>query len=263
MPRVRPALKLDSCPLVFTLAQVRFSPVLVMDEYIPRIQEALRQEGYPKFAAESIGEIVIGPQPSIGSTARWLFVNKQADKSVVLSPTFVAVETTNYDVFDSLLADLVKVVDILRNVVQVEFVERLGLRYVNLVRPSAGESVADYVKPGLLGLTPEELGVENVVQRHESRARTPYGQLVVRLLQGDRILPPDLDSTALKVERTIETDETATLLDIDHFSVGEWNFDNSEVSSAMWELHEFTDAAFRTAVTAYAMKAWGAREVVT
>ena len=46
MPRQNPPLKLRYSPLVMVLAQVRFSPVLKMADYVPAIQEKLRREGY-------------------------------------------------------------------------------------------------------------------------------------------------------------------------------------------------------------------------
>ena len=52
--RTRPKKKLTHAPLSLVLAQVRFSPLFLMGEYVPRIQDQLRQKGYPVNASVTV-----------------------------------------------------------------------------------------------------------------------------------------------------------------------------------------------------------------
>src|SRR5262249_51958952 len=50
--------KLKHAPVVTIIGQVRFSPVLSMESYLPKIQEELRKKGFPKYdkvAQQSLG----------------------------------------------------------------------------------------------------------------------------------------------------------------------------------------------------------------
>ena len=53
MSRKLPALKLKKSPLVFVLAQVRFSQVPSIEEKIVKLQESFLQKGYLRFEKKS------------------------------------------------------------------------------------------------------------------------------------------------------------------------------------------------------------------
>ena len=72
--------KMNNAPVFYTLAQVRFNPVSVMGDYVPKIQERLRQTGFPDFRKEVLHRIElrqIEEQPEVQTPAatRWSFMN--------------------------------------------------------------------------------------------------------------------------------------------------------------------------------------------
>jgi uncharacterized protein (TIGR04255 family) len=81
--RTRPKDRLTNAPLSLVLAQVRFSPLFLMAEYVPRIQDQLRQKGYPVNASVTVKERQLTPG---GSAARdrehWEFMSKDRRTSV-------------------------------------------------------------------------------------------------------------------------------------------------------------------------------------
>ncbi|OGS28282.1 MAG: hypothetical protein A3J70_12830 [Elusimicrobia bacterium RIFCSPHIGHO2_02_FULL_61_10] len=231
-----------------------------MEEFIPAIQEQLRRTDYPKFNREETEELILGPgtQPKVRSSTRWIFLNKENTAAVVLAQNFIALQVSQYTSFEIFLGALKAVLEIIGKVADISLTERLGLRYVNLIRPKKA-SISDYLQPGLLGLPAGELGIKRLQYRFESAGMTEAGKLVTRLslsLNG-KYLPPDLDGSGLDYKVTLEKDEPIILLDNDHFSVKQRDYNPAEIIAEMEDLHEYTDRAFRAAVTEQALSVWG------
>ncbi|MCD4747822.1 MAG: TIGR04255 family protein [Thermoanaerobaculales bacterium] len=252
-------MKLRNSPLVMVLAQVRFAPVLKMADYVPAIQEKLRRNGYPRFGSQKIREIALGPQPEVRQAQRWLFANKENNESVVLSNDFIVLETSRYTVFEDFAKHLETVLGVIGEETDLSLVHRLGLRFVDLILPEDDESLDEYIKPQLHGLQADDLAVDELLNQFESRGQTREGQLVVRLHQNNKgaFLPPDLGSTHLAFASSPQKDVLATLLDIDHFSEQDRDYDVPALINAMWELHVYTGKAFNSSVTDKALECWG------
>ena len=262
MTRSQPALKLAHSPLVLALAQVKISPVLQMQEYVPGIQERLRRDGFPHFRENVVQEVRFGPEIKTSARQRWVFSNKAQTETVVLASDFVALECSRYDVFEDFIGRLERLLETVRNEVEVALSDRIGLRYIDLVRPKADESLSDYLKPGLSGLPASEIGAERALHRFESIANTNVGQLVLRVLQTNdgTFLPPGLDPSDLKFDVQIGEGEILTILDIDHYSMQDRDFDPPDLIQEFWKLHDVADRVFRFAVTDHAMRRWEAKE---
>jgi uncharacterized protein (TIGR04255 family) len=261
--RSLPPLRLLRSPLLLVLAQVRISPVLQMGEFVPRIQESLRHQGFPRFRVKRTQEIVIAPKPIFGAHERWLFSNKERTQTVVLAPDFVVLVASVYSVFEEFADILKKVLAIVGETTQVALSDRLGLRYVDVLRLSKGESYRDYLQPGLHGLDAATLGASSVLQQSQVKAETAMGTLVVRLWQSQdgRFLPPDLEGEDVAFQIQPEPGEMLTILDIDHFSVKEREFNPELLVQDLWGLHDGADRAFRLGVvTPEALTRWGAEQ---
>ena len=51
--------KMKNAPVYFTVAQVRFNPVLNMEGYLPTIQERMRATNFPDFKRETIQQLIL------------------------------------------------------------------------------------------------------------------------------------------------------------------------------------------------------------
>lgn len=257
--RQLPPLELRENPLVFTLGQIVIAPVLRMGDYVAQIQEKFRRAGFPRFGEVDTQQIRIqNQQPEIVADKRWVFATRDNRSAVVLSTNFVVLEQTTYTTFEDFLGLLAKAVTTVSEVVGVDFCERFGFRRINLVETAdSGLSLREFFKPGLRGLDPEALGLERVEARLEERGVTPAGTLVLRLTKGapGQALPPDVMPTTLEHREPSTTGHHA-LLDIDHYSTQPRDFTESAVIDGFWDLHRFSDAAFRAAVTEAALAFW-------
>ena len=258
----RPTLQLTRSPLILALAQVRFSAVLKMDSYVPDIQEALRQQGFPLFKANETQQILLGPEPRIGKAIRWIFSSEDARTSVVLTNDFLALETNTYDHFEGFAARLQVALDVVKEIVKVALAERIGLRYVNLIQPREGEPLAKYLHAGLLGVPVDDLGVSNGLTRLETRGQTDHGQLVLRVLQsrGSGVLPPDIEATDIEFKIEHNPEQVVTLLDIDHFVADRCPFNSKELLNTASALHEVVERAFLAGTTREGRVVWGSNE---
>lgn len=261
--RTLPPLRLSKSPLVLVLAQVKTSPVLQMAEYVPKIQERLRHQGFPRFKLNRTQQIVLGPKPIFGTHERWLFSNKELTQTVALATDFVALEASAYTVFEDFVAVLGSVLEVVGSEAQISHSDRLGLRYVDLIRLAEGESFRNYLKPGLHGVEAEALGAQSTLIQLQISADTNMGTQYVRVWQttDGKFLPPDLEGEDLSFKDVPQAGELLTILDLDHFSVHEREFDPPEIIAEMWRLHDGSDRAFRAAVTEVALSRWGAEPV--
>lgn len=230
-----------------------------MGSYIAPIQEDLRTNGYPKFDEIEQEEIVLGPKPVVRRTTRWVFSDKENHTGIILTPNAISLQTTKYNKFEEFTSQLLTALRIVGKVVKVAFSDRIGLRYVNRISPPEGEGISNYLQPGLLGLTGEKLATTNPRLRFEQRGDTPQGKIFIRLFQNklENGLPPGIELLGLKPhEKHTPSEAIPTILDIDHFSTIQRDFDADSLVADMWKLHDWTDRAFRAAITDFALSKW-------
>jgi len=203
-------------------------------------------------------QVVLAPTPQVAQSIQWVFTDKSKKNAVVVAPDFIVLETTRYQDFETFSKSLHDVLNIVLDVTKVSLAERLGLRYIDLIRQHPEEGFRRYVNPGLVGIHEGQLPVKKSLQRFESTSNTDLGTLIIKLAENDNgaVLPPDLQSGQLTLDAIVEPGEKITLLDLDHFTQETRDFIPDDSMNTMWELHDVTDRAFRAAVTKDALSEW-------
>lgn len=229
---------LSKQPLVLVLCQVRFSPVRKMADYIPGIQETFRRHGFPIERAGKIQQLIITPAGvNAVEQERWEYRTKDEQWSVTVLQDSVVLQTTAYERFEGFAETLeVAVKTVLAQTEQdtLGLIQRVGLRYIDLIQPSAGESYRDYLRDGFHGASEAPFVTGSHRLYVESAGRTNVGDtagtMILRVAQNDQgfDLPPDLIGGAPKFQPRTKAGELVTLVDMDHFIEG--NFD----PSAQW-----------------------------
>ena len=137
--------KLTNAPVYYTVAQVQFNPVLDMDGYIPSIQSKLREAHFPDYKKEVFQQLVLpfgGAEqgqmvaPSLTPQSRYLFGDIDGRSLFLLETNALSFQTTSYDTFETFSATFLKGLGILNDALGLNFVERIGLRYLDAVQPS-------------------------------------------------------------------------------------------------------------------------------
>ena len=263
MKRTSPPFHLQRAPLIYVVAQAVFSEIVAMERFVPEIQENLRHKGFPRFLRGQVHEIALQADgsPKFNAAERFEFQNKEASLGIVLQTKSVAVHTNRYSNYESLEEQLRTALMAVHRVVKISLAERLGLRYVNLVRLETGEKWSDYINPGLLGLDASSIGVSGWTSRAEFIGPTQVGSLAIRYWQSGQPIPPDLGiSGTLSDSPVLPPGEIATTLDFDHFVQQSSDFVVSDVMSKFEQLHEQLDTVFAASVTPKALVRWGKTE---
>ena len=255
------ALHLPNGPLIFVLAQVRITPVLSIEEKIPKIQEALRKQGFPRFQTRNIEQKTTDLQGKTIHTEKrkqWEFLDKQNTGSVLLDQDSIVLQVTEYSVFEEFVKPLTIALEAVREIVEPSEVERIGLRYVDLVVPSGEKALDSYFSSSLRGPDLSGAGRRQAFLSESVVVTGPKSNLIFRYAEAEKGLafPPDLLPLSLKLRRDVKLNTRFGLLDLDHYSQQSNDFSVEGVIDKACELHMVLDESFRNSVTDDAIQEW-------
>ncbi len=260
--------KLNNAPVYYTVAQVQFNPILNLDGYLPAIQAKMREAHFPDFKHELFQRLVLPfggmeqgqmAAPTVTPQSRYLFGDIAGRSLFLLETNVLSFQTTDYDTFETFSAILLKGLGILHEVMRLDFVERIGLRYLDAVQPSKeSESLRDFLVPEVLGLA---LRGEGELQHaiSETIIATPAGQLVSRVLirRGNVGLPMELSGLAPTIDpRFTQREGLHAIVDTDAYIAHREVFELPKVGSRLTALHEEINKSFNATVTDHALATW-------
>lgn len=257
--------RLSKNPIALVLCQVRFSAIMGMESsYLPDIQARLRGIGFKVNASGQVAEVLMTPQgPQARANKHYEFQNIERTESVVVAPDFVTYQATRYVCFKDFLDRFLQVVGQVSAVTDGLTIERIGLRYIDLVIPKVNESWQQYVQPGLRGIASTSFKSEAGEQVHQIVTETKVGgTIVIRVLSNPNgiPLPPDVATTklALNVQGTLVPGRGAAVVDIDHFYTTQPNeYDVVAIGKHLWDLkHVILEVWKDQVVTKEALEAW-------
>lgn len=260
--------KMENAPVYFTLAQVRFNPILKLEEYLPTIQEKMRATHFPDFKRETIQQLVLqfgspsdGGQiqaPSVTPQARCVFGDIDRTTEFVLEHNALALHTTAYDTSDTFFKLLLDGLSIIHDTLRLDFTERVGLRYFDAVLPKAGESLTEYLTPEVLG--PSHKFNDKLLHSYSETVTVNItGQLVSRvIIQDGRVgLPLDIATLAPQINpRFTEPVGRHAILDTDAFYEQREPFSLERLNSKLVALHAEIEKSFNATVTPFANSVW-------
>jgi len=260
--------KLSNAPVYYTVAQVQFNPVLNLDAYLSAIQPRMRESGFPDFKQEAFQRLVVPfggvevgqmSAPTLTPQSRYIFGDIDGRTTFLLETNSLSFQTTAYETFEMFANTLLKGIAILHETLQLAFVDRIGLRYLDAVQPSKdGDSLGDYLVPEVLGLSQRGEGqLQQSVS--ETISITAAGQLVSRvLIRHGRIgLPVELAGMAPTIEsRFTQREGLHAILDTDISFVHRESFDLAKLSERLTALHDEISKSFKAIVTPRAEAAW-------
>ena len=259
-----------NAPVYFTIAQVRFNPVLSLESYVPGIQESLRKAGYPDFRKLLTMAFNLAPMtgqekdqlkpPPTQQIERYVFHRMDRRGGVLLDHNALSYQTTDYDTFGVFVADLAKTLEIVHGAVGLSFSERVGLRYLDAVVPLAGETLEQFLAAEVIGLGAKLKDVANSHSFTETLFQFPdVGNVMARTIvrNGPLGFPPDLTPVGLEVaERFKSVTGRHAVIDTDGFFEGREVFNVTTVTNRLSALHDKIDRCFHSTVTDHARTVW-------
>lgn len=277
-----PAMRLRRSPLVHVLAQVAFPPAPEWTERQSAVQKALYDMGFQRFREAELNHLTLdigdgGQSPTLGQRAIAYREYADRDGRFAFQSTAEALllHTTGYQDFGHFIRLLEQGLQAVGAAMGVQLVNRIGLRYVDLVQSRDGEQLSAFVKPGLLGFPfrdAPELGVTRAAVSSQSIGVTTLGALAIRsmTLPPGQFLPPDLDIAGLRAPENADPSQPGLVLDFDHYSIfaganasaPPLDFDVKLVIAHVASLHADLKTAFLASVTDHAIQQWGGWEPV-
>jgi len=258
---------LKNPPVYLTLAQVRFNPILKLAEFLPEIQESFRRAGFPDFETQrgiSIQVIVQDnksgqqPIPQQVPQERFLIGNAERTHSFILESNSLTVQSTDYGHFEAFSKCFNDGLAIVHKAVQLAYIERVGLRYLDRVMPQAGETVDQYLADNVQGLK-SKLGGKSIYSFCEAMNVVDDISLISRVAiqDGPLAFPPDLQLGKMAVaDPFLNYVGPSAILDNDGFIEGREPFSDNKVVERLDAIHGVIGAAFKATVTPYAFTAW-------
>ena len=258
--------QLPNAPLIYVLAQIRFTHVPHMDKRREDFHERIFDR-YPKAETERIQQMAIKDgQPTLGdSVQRWLLFDEPRTTGIILDAGMLIFHTTAYRTSRNFLTEFQNILDAFVQVLPDRgvSVQRLGLRYVDLLMKEEELNVDQQVINTLrLPQLPEDIGTPRTMEQIISYV-TPIGSMLrVRHRQSTTpdVLPGDIFPNQLqpapRLMREHLENTIVGLLDFDHFIEQEMPFEPTAVIDRFRTLHEKTSAAFKATTTPEARSIW-------
>jgi len=256
--------KMSLAPVFYTLAQVQFNPIAQMSDYVARLQERLRRSGFPDFQSENQLELTIRrldeskPDVQHQQHIRWSFINTQRTEGYLLLSNALVFHTTEYNTFENFLKRNIFGLGLVHEIVELDYVERIGLRYLNAVFPKNDETIEQYLNPCLLGFSASLEG-RLVHSFTETVTAVENGNLVARavITDGALALSPDLSPLQLELQpQFTAVNGRNAVLDTDYSAVKRNGFNLIEIENQLLKSHDIITNAFKVSVTDYARARW-------
>jgi uncharacterized protein (TIGR04255 family) len=144
---------LRSPPVYLTVVQARFNAMLKLGDYLPSIQEAMRKAGFPDFTSRRTVAVQFAAQegqttpPNVVDLEQFLFGSADKTHIFVLIPDALTFQSTRYGRFEDFSAQFLKGLALVHDVVQLDFTDRVGLRYLDHVAARPNDSLDQYLVP--------------------------------------------------------------------------------------------------------------------
>ena len=260
--------KLNNAPVYYTVAQVQFNPVLDLDGYVPAIQSKMREAHFPDYKKEVFQQLVLpfgGAEqgqmaaPTVTPQTRYLFGDIDGRSLFLLETNALSFQTTRYDTFETFSGAMLKGLGVLHDALRLDFVERIGLRYLDAVQPSKdGETLRDFLVPEVLG---HSLRGQGELQHSisETGVLTTSDQLVSRILiRDDHVgLPMELGGLSPTIDpRFTQRKSLHAIVDTDASIAHREAFDLVKVGTRLTALHDDIVKSFNATVTDHARASW-------
>lgn len=254
---------LKNPPVYFTLAQVRFNPLLKLQEFLPAVQEQMRKDGFPDFSAQTAfvlqfhldGKSPPTPMPR----ERFTFGSVDRTHAFVLDQDSLTLQSTRYGRFEDFCETFIKGLAVVHEAVQLSFAERVGLRYLDRVAPLTDDTLEDYLQPEVLGLSARLKG-KTLQSYSETLSQVDDISLRSRVViqEGGLSFPPDLMPGEMMFDQrhVVTFNGRHAILDNDGSISDRSEFDLDLVAKQLDAIHMVIGDSFRASATEHAFKVW-------
>ena len=247
-------------PLAYVVAELVVSPYYSMGNAIPGLQDKLRNT-YPR-TVEAQELLIENNKPS--TQPLWRLLSGDQKHGVQLGTRAVSLHATSYLHSGDFLTRWSEILDAIATAKLGAFVERVGLRYVDIIVPAEERAPADYLEERLQGVTPEGAAVtgsmwaagflyDGCVVNLRTAAPAPKGLL----------LPPDFNAlplnkprVMLEAEARVKDDKPIGFIDTDCVKEIQRVFSAAELVDVYTGMQKLTSRAFKAVLSPVGKEKW-------
>ena len=248
---------LPQAPLIRVLTQIKFPTILSIgtnESEVATFQEMIRSV-YPILDREQGFQLVAGSPstpPEVRSGVIWKFRDLKGHWQVTLTPDFVALEAFQYSSRADFSEHLENVLAAVQSTYAPSAALRVGVRYVDCIKPPHVDRIEDYFQPSVLGIHKTELGKAADVNMTECLLRAEEGQIQCRwgLLPAGASHDPGIP---------LPPEGKSWVLDLDMFSNEQMPFDAAELSEVVRTYSGRIYAVFRWMIKDEFLLAFGGK----
>jgi uncharacterized protein (TIGR04255 family) len=262
---------MPNAPLIYTIGVIRFPIIPEIGQYVNEFLSAIR-DAYPQLDEIALNfvraNITVGPEARSQVDSRELkmyqFASPDRTWAFILGEGVFGLHTSKYvdnaDFVRRFRKGLIALLE--TKGLNIRWVEAVGFRYVDLVKPVKDEPLEAYLRDWVIPPMPQFEGRAELVQgMYVALYKTEFGELRFQSLRKPPMtLPLDLNTALVQkngwVADTPEGD--FALMDIDHgrhFSPLE-PLDVDTICSRFVDLRSTARKLFDQAGTEHAMKVW-------
>lgn len=254
---------LKNPPVYLVLTQVQFNQLMVLEDHLKAIQESFRKAGYPDFVPHQFTFVRLpgdeGGVPQPIQQDFYQFGNQERTHAFLLNSYGLVLQSSSYGHFDAFRTSFLEGLERVHKIVKLNFIEKVGLRYLDRVMPASDETLDIYLQPAARGL-PSISGAARQHAYMEALHQLGQIQLTSRVIiqaDGKLTLPADIHTFNMRLEeRFIDYHGPSATLDNDAFFSERESYGADQVDKRLQELHDVISDAFRSIVTNDALHRW-------
>jgi len=248
-------------PLVYVVAELVISPYYSLAGKVPGLQDRLRSSFPRTLEAKEIA-IVEGAKPS--AQTLWQFMSGDQRHAVQFGIRAISLHATGYLHSSDFLGRWAEVLNTIQQAELGAYVERAGLRYVDLIVPSDGNAPGDYLVNSLQGIVPEGAQCTGSMWA----AAFQFDSSIVNLRAGapspqGMLLPPDFNALPLakpavmmQAEARLKANQSIGFVDTDCIREVGQVFEADALLAHYKSMQKLTSATFKAAMSPLAQKEW-------
>lgn len=248
-------------PLAYVVAEARISPYYSLAEKIAGLQDKLREK-YPR-TLETTELFVEGAKPS--PQPIWQLLSEKQTHGVQFGTRAISLHATSYSDSIDFLTRWAEVLDAVQEAKLGAFVERAGLRYVDLIIPSDGNSPAAYLAPQLQGILPKDAQSTGSMwmSTFQFDGNNQVSLRVAAPSPAGMVLPPNFSPLPLakpgvlnEAEERVKATQPIGFIDTDCSTQVQQIFDSAELVSIYSKMQKLASRTFKGTLSAAAQKEW-------
>ncbi len=253
-------------PLAYVVAELGISPHYTLGTSIPALQDALRA-AYPR-TLEGFQLTIEGPKAPMAPMAPqqvWQLLSAEQGHGAYVSTRSISFHATSYVDFPDFMSRWQQVLEALEAAKISLYVERAGLRYIDLIIPSGTHDCSEYLATGLKGIG-APAGSTVADRLWASSFRFDGANVSARVGAPSPpgvILPPNFNAMPLQkpavmiaAEKRVETKQPIGFIDTDCSQDVAKPFDMKPILDLFSSLHDKVSSTFKAVISPVATKEW-------